>query len=119
MKSTTSSRAGWHALLLLAVLLPPVTAFSQQRPVPLPANATYGEMKAFDYPQAQIDKKTLRLSPGAKVYDTMNLILMPGMVPYSAPVLYRLNTAGQISQMWLLRPDEAKAAKQKAKSAKP
>jgi hypothetical protein len=34
-------------------------------------------------------------------------------------VLYRLDINGHLSHMWLLRPDEAKAAKQRAKSAKP
>jgi hypothetical protein len=120
MKSPTYRRPVRRALLLLAAALAvPAGWAQQQRPVPLPANGIYGEMKAFQYPQAQIDKKTLRLSPGAKVFSTQNLVLMPGMVPASAPVLYRLDVNGQITQMWLLTPDEARAAKQKAKSAKP
>jgi hypothetical protein len=94
--------------LLLAQLAPGPAAAQQTRPVALPANATYGEMKAFRYPEAQIDKRMLRLAPGARVYNTQNLILMPGSVPSQAPVLYRLDIQGQIAQMWLLTADEAK-----------
>jgi hypothetical protein len=102
-------------LALLAMLLG--SAWAQMpRPVPLPNNATYGELTAFRYPDAQFDKKRLRLSPGARIYDTGNLIITPNRVPRQAKVLYRLDTEGQIAQMWLLTPQEAK---QRAKSAKP
>jgi hypothetical protein len=71
-------------------------------------------MKAFRYPEAQIGKLILRLAPGARVYNTQNLILMPGSVPSQAAVLYRLDVQGQISHLWLLTADEAAAAKRRA-----
>ena len=105
---------------VLALTLPAAGAWAQQqRPVALPANAIYGELKAFQYPNAQLGKKWLRLSPGARIYDTRNLIITPGMVPAPASVLFRLDINGQISQMWLLTAAEAKAARQRAKNAKP
>src|SRR5687767_4067802 len=117
---------GWRRLasgmlagaLLTALILAAGVAWGQQaRPVALPANATYGEMQAFRYPEAQIGKKVIRLAPGARVYDTQNLIIQPGSVPYQARVLYRLDVQGQIAHMWLLTADEAAAAKRRA--AKP
>jgi hypothetical protein len=125
MTPFTASR-GWRRLvsgMLAGALMTAVTlwdgiAWAQQaRPVALPANATYGEMQAFRYPEAQIGKKLIRFAPGARVYDTQNLIIQPGSVPHRAQVLYRLDVQGQIAQMWLLTAGEAAAAKRRA--AKP
>ena len=125
MTLLTALRGLAHALSPARCTLPLFVALSlalgaasaqQQRPVALPANATYGELKAFQYPQAQIDKRILRLAPGARLYDTRNLIITPNMVPSRAQVLYRLDINGQVSQMWLLSAEEAAAAKRRAKS---
>lgn len=91
----------------------------QQRPAQPPADARYGELKNFDYPRAQIGKETLRLAPGARVFDTQNLIIMPGMVPATASVLYRVDREGQVSEMWLLTAEEAAEAKKRASRPKP
>jgi hypothetical protein len=101
-------------LLLLAAALQwtALAASAQQpRPVPLPADATYGELKAFQHPQARIGDKLLRLAPGAKLHNTQNLIIMPVGMPQQASVLYRLDPSGEIIELWLLTPAEAAAAK--------
>jgi len=98
---------------------PPAHA-QQPRPVQLPADGRYGEMTAFDYPQALVGKVTLRLAPGARIYDRSNLIVMPAAVPRSGgPVLYKLDIHGQVAQMWLLTPEEAAAAKKRSATASP
>ncbi len=106
-------------LLLLAVALQvaagPVSA-QQPRPVPLPADARYGELKAFRHPEARIGDKALRLAPGAKIYNTQNLIIMPVAMPQQAKVLYRLDTGGEIIELWLLTPAEAEAAKKRPRT---
>jgi hypothetical protein len=91
--------------------------WAQQRPVPLPANARYGELKDLRYPQAQIGDKVLRLGPGAKIYNPQNLIIMPATAPSQASVLYRLDINGEITEMWLLTAEEAAAAKRRAQEA--
>ncbi len=113
--------AGFAVVLAAGLCLSgPEPAHAQQaRPVQLPADARYGEMKAFAYPVAQIDKETLRLSPGARIYNTQNLIVMPATVPATAQVLYKLDFQGQVSQMWLLTPEEAAAAKKRSTKATP
>jgi hypothetical protein len=78
--------------------------------VPLPANARYGELKAFQYPQARIGDKVLRVAPGAKLYNAQNLIIMPAGMPQQAKVLYRLDPSGEIIELWLLTAAEAAAA---------
>ena len=103
-------------MLLLAAGLQWVTlaAWAQQpRPVPLPGDARYGELKAFQHPQARIGDKVLRLAPGAKLYNTQNLIIMPVGMPQQASVLYRQDTSGDIIELWLLTPAEAAAAKKR------
>ena len=85
----------------------------QPRPVPLPGDAHYGELKAFQHPQARIGDKVLRLAPGAKLYNTQNLIIMPVSMPQQASVLYRQDTSGDIIELWLLTPAEAAAAKKR------
>ena len=106
-------------LALPAVLVvASAAAWSQMpRPVQIPANAIYGDMKWFRYPEAMMGKKIVRFAPGARIYDVNNLIIQPAMVPSAGPVLFRLDVQGQVTQMWLLRPDEAAAAKERAKKA--
>jgi len=108
------------ALCAAAVLLQAGTApahAQQQRPVQLPADARYGELKAFAYPRAQIGKNTLHLAPGAKIFNTQNLIIMPAAMPVPAKVLYKLDMQGQVAQLWLLTPQEAAEAKNKKRSS--
>jgi hypothetical protein len=106
-------------LLVLAVALhlaAGAASAQQPRPVPLPADARYGELKAFQHPEAKIGDKALRLAPGAKVYNTQNLIIMPVAMPQQAKVLYRLDTGGEIIELWLLTPAEAEAAKKRPRT---
>jgi hypothetical protein len=91
----------------------------QQRPVQLPQDARYGELKVFAYPRAQIGKDTLHLAPGAKIFNTQNLIIMPAAMPAPAQVLYKLDFQGQVAQLWLLTPQEAAQAKKRSVTAKP
>lgn len=101
-------------LVLTAVVVTAAAAWAQQRrPVALPANATFGELTAFQYPEAKIGKKLLRFSPAAKIYDTQNLIVMPSTVTGKSGVLYRLDGSGQISHLWLLTAEEANARRPK------
>ena len=104
-------------LLAMALQLAAGVAWAQQpRPVPLPADARYGELKAFQHPQARIGDKVLRLAPGAKIYNTQNLIIMPVGMPQQASVLYQLDINGEIIELWLLTPAEAAAAKKRPRS---
>lgn len=101
-------------LVLTAAVVSATVAWAQQtRPVALPANATFGELTGFEYPEAKIGKKVLRLSPAAKIYNTQNLIVMPSTVTGKSGVLYRVDSTGQISHLWLLTAEEANARRPK------
>lgn len=113
--SSTGPNLVLRILLVLTAAVVSATAAwaQQQRPVALPANATFGELTAFQYPEAKIGKKLLRFSPAAKIYNTQNLIVMPSTVSGKSGVLYRLDGSGQISHMWLLTAEEAAARRPK------
>ena len=76
----------------------------------LPQDAKYAAKAQFNYPFVKVGKPVLRLSVGSKIYNEQNLIIMPNTAPRSADVLYKVDTNGEISQIWILTPEEAKAA---------
>jgi hypothetical protein len=66
-------------------------------------------------PLVQIGSETLRLSPGALVFDQMNRTIVHAGFPDSASVLYGQASGGEISGMYLLRPDELGRLKRESK----
>ena len=119
--SSIRTAAGALALVAGVGLANPMLPAQAQpaRPVQLPADARFGELKGLAYPLARIGKDTLRLAPGAKIYNTQNLIVMPASVAGTGPVLYKLDGRGEVAQLWLLTAQEAAAAKKRASPAKP
>jgi hypothetical protein len=85
----------------------------------LPKDARFGKLTAFTYPYASIGGKALRMSPGAKIYNEQNLIIMPVAMRQQAKVLYRLDNAGSLSAIWLLTEHEAAAFERSSVPAKP
>jgi hypothetical protein len=96
------------ALLLLCASLAAVQVVDAQRQ--LPQESKYAKGAKLNYPFVKVGKEVLRLSPGSKIYNDQNLIIMPATAPASADVLYRVDINGEISQIWLLTPEESKAA---------
>ena len=47
------------------------------------------------------------MGPGARIYNRQNLIIMPAAMPPRANVLFKLDTAGHLSGVWLLTAQEA------------
>lgn len=75
----------------------------------LPKDARFGKLTEFAHPYATISGKSLRLTPGAKIYNEQNLIIMPAAMRRQAKVLYRLDTSGSLSAIWILTEQEAAA----------
>jgi hypothetical protein len=92
------------AAALVALLALPEAAWSERQ---LPKDASFGEMTRFAYPLVTIGKRTFRMAPGGKIYDQQNLIIMPAAAPGRANVLFKLDTAGDLSGVWLLTAQEA------------
>ena len=73
-----------------------------------PQTAMRGDMKAFKYPAIKIGDRSYRLSPGSRIYNKQNLIIMPVAVQNTpTPIMYMLDTRGDVSQVWLLTATEA------------
>ena len=95
------------ALVLSAVFVTVSTAARADRQFPV--DIAFAKAAQFDYPYVKIDKQVYRLSVGSRIYSDQNLITMPTAVPATAAVVYRTDFNGEISQLWLLTPDEAQA----------
>ncbi|HZN23262.1 MAG TPA: hypothetical protein VFB75_03490 [Burkholderiales bacterium] len=98
----------------LAPALPASAQFIQQRI--LPANAvrgTLGEPQVF--PTVRIGSRTLRLSPGARIYDRSNRTIVHGQLPSGAEVLYSTDQAGDIQRMYILTEEELLRLRQAGK----
>ena len=98
------------ALLASVLALACVTQARAERN--FPAQATRGDMKAFEYPAMKIgDKigdKVLRLSPGSRIFNQHNRIIMPASLQIqAAPIMYTLDTRGDLASVWLLSDEEA------------
>jgi hypothetical protein len=88
-----------------AASAPVCAQFVQQRF--LPANGergTLGEPQAF--PSVKIGSRTLRLTPGARIYDTSNRTLVHAQLPPGAEVLYSRDQTGDIQRIYILTEQE-------------
>lgn len=74
----------------------------------LPANGKLGELSGqqHSYPLVQINRKVLRLAPGALIYDQNNRTILHGYLPDYAVVLYVLDLRGEVSRIIILTPEE-------------
>ena len=73
-----------------------------------PEQAKRGELKAYEYPAMRIGDKVYRLSPGSRIFNQKNLIIMPASLQaQTAQVMYMLDMTGNLSRIWLLSDEEA------------
>jgi hypothetical protein len=74
----------------------------------LPANGKLGEVvgQQHPFPLLEINKKVVRLAPGALIYDRENRTILHNQIPPSAQVLFVEDRGGQIVRIYLLRADE-------------
>jgi hypothetical protein len=103
-------RVGVLAAVGFCLLAGPVDAQRQ-----LPQDGKYVKKAQFNYPFVKLGKEILRLAVGGKIYNEQNLIIMPNTAPSTADVFYRVDINGEISQIWILTPEESKAAADAAK----
>jgi hypothetical protein len=65
---------------------------------------TLGEPRIF--PEVRIGNRTLRLSPGARIYDQSNRTIVHGQLPTGAEVLYTRDPGGDIQRIYVLTDEE-------------
>jgi hypothetical protein len=80
-----------------------------------PANALRGTLVVQQPPEVLLNGKTDRLSPGARIRDTHNMLVMSGtLIDQLLTVNYVRESAGMIHEVWILT--EAEAAEKRAKA---
>jgi len=89
--------AGLTALLLLTG-----NASAEVVPRRIPADAPGGRITAATASLVQIDGKTLRLAPGARVVNQRNVTVTPNMIVPGVPARYALDARGQVRAIWLV-----------------
>ncbi len=94
------------ALLAPALVLACATlAFADRN---FPEQALRGDIKAYQYPAMKIGDRIYRLSPGSRIFNRHNLIIMPASLQVqTAPIMYTLDTRGDLASVWLLTLEEA------------
>jgi hypothetical protein len=94
-------------LLALALAFTFATSGYAQLVRKLPPNGKLGELVGQQpLPILHIDKEQLRLAPGGLIFDQENRTMLHGRLPERATILYVRNATGEVSRIYLLRPDE-------------
>ncbi|MES2581904.1 MAG: hypothetical protein V4627_04240 [Pseudomonadota bacterium] len=114
--STTASTAPWRAALLSAALLVLAgTAFAQEAVRNFPAAAKRATLQVNYPPDILLNGQNARLSPGARIRGTNNLLVMSGtLAGQSLPVHYVLDGQGMVHEVWILNATEARQSKDAA-----
>ena len=102
-------RAALIACALLAglALLPLSPATAQGIIREAPKDVVAGRLIITAPPVVTMNGKPDRLSPGARIRDLNNmLVLSASVVDKELPVVYRRDSAGLIHEAWILTPDE-------------
>lgn len=108
-----------RAQLALAALLALPVSFAALAPIQVaaqesirreaPKDVVLGKMKVDLPPVVEIDGKADRLSPGSRIRDTHNmLVLSASLSGQTLPVVYKRDSAGLVHEVWLLTADEYK-----------
>ena len=72
-----------------------------------PPNALRGVITFGEPPVVLLNGDLARLSPGARIRGTNNLLVLSGtLTGIKAAVNYTLDNSGQLKDVWLLRHDE-------------
>jgi hypothetical protein len=97
------------ALALLGGLLTTLAAPAAAQGIirEAPKDVRPGRLVVTAAPQITLDGKPDRLSPGARIRDLNNLLVLSASITgQDLPVVYRRDAAGLVHEAWILTPDE-------------
>lgn len=93
------------ATLLCLACLPAAWAQGMQRSAP--KDVVLARMTVTAPPVVMLDGKPDRLSPGSRIRDLNNmLVLSGGIVGKQLPVVYKRDAAGLVHEVWVLTAEE-------------
>jgi len=102
------SRALRQLALVGTLALACVPAFAQGVVRPFPAKALRGLLQVTTPPLVLLNGQPARLSPGARIKNTSNLIVMSAtLVGQQLLVNYVADAQGMLHEVWILTPAEA------------
>jgi hypothetical protein len=115
-KPTAIKRIAAHALFYWAFSVFASQAWAQEVLREFPAAALRGVLEVAQPPLVLLDGKEDRLTPGARIRGPNNLLVMSGMLVGRELVVnyVREGGIGQIHEVWILTPEEAKIKREKA-----
>lgn len=94
-------------ILTATLLAGTATALAQGIVRTAPADVKPGRMIVTAPPEITLNGKPDRLSPGSRIRNINNLLLLSGsVVGQDLPVVYRRDAAGLVHEVWVLTPDE-------------
>ena len=74
-----------------------------------PADALRGRIEFTKPPAVEIEEDAARLSPGVRIRDMRNMLVLPGALSGRKGVVnYTVDTYGLVNAVWLLSDEEAK-----------
>jgi hypothetical protein len=80
-----------------------------------PIGTLRGRFMVVNPPEILLDGQPERFAPGGRIRSAQNMLVMPAaIVGQSLLVNYTRDPAGLVSQVWVLRPEEAKAPRASA-----
>ena len=95
----------YFALLALLIC---TSATAQLRTIP--KEAQYGELRHLESMVVELDGQPVQLSAGAQIRDTNNRLVLPSSLTEKVQVRYLPDGAGLLHRVWILSPEEQKAA---------
>lgn len=106
--NTVSTRATF-GVLAVASMACLVSAASAQPVRAFPQGTLRGSMTFGDYPEVRLNGRAMQLSPGSRVRNQDNMIVMAASLGGSRLLVhYTLGVLGdQVGDVWILRPEEA------------
>jgi len=122
----TMNRCSTHFLAIFAVLAAPALLSACAHDVSgpasvvrqFPAAALRGEMVVLAAPAITLDGKADRLSPGSRIRDANNMLVMSGTLANKKVVVnYLRENAGNVHEVWILNPEEARLKRPNTKAS--
>ena len=112
--------SAFFALTALLATLPAQAQSAEFKPAvrQFPPAALRGEMVVLAPPGITMDGQAERLSPGSRIRDANNLLVMSGtLVNQTLAVNYLRESAGQVHEVWLLNSEEVRLKRPNSKSS--
>jgi hypothetical protein len=96
-----------RAALAAAFTLSAAHVFAQGIVREAPADVRPARMTVGAPPEITLNGKADRLSPGARIRNVQNLVVLSGsLAGQTVPVVYRRDGAGLVHEAWILTEDE-------------